>query len=231
MGLEYKPDRSIGGSRNLNKTSTICIQPMNQHPHQIAEGLQSGDPAAWRSLFQEYAPRIWKYVARRMEGRAAAGVADVVQETMMEANRRMATFLENPGMPFHLWIRQIATDRLIDQHRRHRVSKKRSVDLEQAPVVASNLDHSTIQFGPQLQDRELTPAEAAIRAEMQRRFEQAIEEMDEHDQEIIVMRHFEKLSNQEVANVLGLTEPAASMRYLRAVRRLQKQLAPDQPEE
>ena len=134
-------------------------------------------------------------------------------------------------MPFHLWIRQIATDRLIDQHRRHVVSQKRSVDVERAPVVAANLDHSTIQFGPQLQDRELTPAAAAIRAEMQRRFESAIEEMDEHDQEILVMRHFEKLSNQEVALALGLSEPASSMRYLRAVRRLKKLLNVNDEEE
>ena len=70
----------------------------------------------------------------------------------------------------------------------------------------------------------MTPAAAAIRAEMQRRFEEAIDEMDEHDQEILVMRHFEKLSNQEVALSLGLSEPASSMRYLRAVRRLKKLL-------
>ena len=160
--------------------------------------------------------------------RQRVDASDIVQEAMMEANRRMPTFLENPAMPFHLWIRQIATDRLIDQHRRHRVSQKRSVDLEQAPVVAANLDHSTIHFDGQLHDPEMTPAKAAIQAEMQRRFEQAIEEMDERDQEIIVMRHFEKLSNQEVASVLSLSEPAASMRYLRAIRRLKQQLSPDE---
>jgi RNA polymerase sigma-70 factor (ECF subfamily) len=44
------------------------------------------------------------------------------------------------------------------------------------------------------------------------------------DFEIITMRHYEQLSNQEVAQSLGLTEPAASMRYLRAVRRLRELL-------
>ena len=71
------------------------------------------------------------------------------------------------------------------------------------------------------------PAAAAIQAEMQRTFEKAIGEMDKIDQEIIVMRHFEKLSNQEVAQVLELSEPAASMRYLRAVRRLREKLSRD----
>lgn len=204
--------------------------PEAEKTQDLLREIKAGDADAINRLLERHREALRRMVDMRLDPkiRQRVDASDVVQEAMIEANRRMATFLENPGMPFHLWIRQIATDRLIDQHRRHRVSQKRSVDLEQAPVVASNLDHSTIQFGPQLQDRELTPAAAAIRAEMQRRFEQAIEEMDEHDQEIIVMRHFEKLSNQEVAKVLCLTEPAASMRYLRAVRRLQKQLSPDE---
>lgn len=203
--------------------------PEAEKTQDLLRDIKAGDASAINRLLERHRDALRRMVDMRLDPkiRQRVDASDVVQEAMMEANRRMSTFLENPGMPFHLWIRQIATDRLIDQHRRHRVSKKRSVDLEQAPVVASNLDHSTIQFGHQLQDREMTPAKAAIRAEMQRRFEAAIEEMDEHDQEIIVMRHFEKLSNQEVADVLGLTEPAASMRYLRAIRRLKKQLAPD----
>ena len=75
-----------------------------------------------------------------------------------------------------------------------------------------------------LADQERTPAEAATMHELQARFETAIEQLGEADQEIIIMRHFEHLSNQEVAETLGLTEPAASMRYLRAIRRLRELL-------
>lgn len=204
--------------------------PEAEKTQDLLQEIKAGDSSAINRLLERHREALRRMVDMRLDPkiRQRVDASDVVQEAMMEANRRMSKFLENPGMPFHLWIRQIATDRLIDQHRRHRVSKKRSVDLEQAPVVAANLDHSTIQFGAQIQDRELTPAAAAIRGEMQRRFEEAIEEMDEHDQEIIVMRHFEKLSNQEVADVLGLSEPAASMRYLRAVRRLKQQLSTEE---
>ena len=41
------------------------------------------------------------------------------------------------------------------------------------------------------------------------------------------MRHFEQLSNQDVARTLGLSEPAAGMRYLRALRKLRALLGPD----
>ena len=66
----------------------------------------------------------------------------------------------------------------------------------------------------------ITPAAAATRRELARRVERAIARLGDGDGEVIVMRHYEQLSNQEVAQALGLTEPAASMRYLRAVRRL-----------
>jgi RNA polymerase sigma-70 factor (ECF subfamily) len=151
--------------------------------------------------------------------------SDIVQEVMIEANRRLQTYLDDPVMPFHLWLRQMARDRIIDAHRRHRGSVKRSVDREQAMVAPAALDRSTMELAAQLCDPELTPAAAATMHELQRRFQAALETMDDHDREIVLMRHFEQLSNQDVAKALGLTEPAASMRYLRAIRKLRKMLA------
>ena len=98
-------------------------------------------------------------------------------------------------------------------------------------IAHANFERSTIELVSQLCDQELTPAAAATLHELQRKFEIALEEMDESDQEVVVMRHFEQLSNQEVAQALGLSEPAASMRYLRAIRRLRKRLAESGVEE
>ncbi|MCA9202832.1 MAG: sigma-70 family RNA polymerase sigma factor, partial [Planctomycetales bacterium] len=166
--------------------------------------------------------RLDQKIQRRVD------VSDIVQDVLVEANRRLQEYLAKPVMPFRLWIRQIAKDRIIDAHRRHRVSAKRSIDREQPLVAPAGLDQSTIQLAAQLCDPELTPAAAATQQEMARRVEAAIEELGEQDHEIIVMRHYEQLSNQEVAQALGLSEPAASMRYLRAIRRLRAALA-DEP--
>jgi RNA polymerase sigma-70 factor (ECF subfamily) len=125
-------------------------------------------------------------------------------------------------MPYHLWLRQIAQDRIIDAHRRHRVSAKRSVDKERALAVPAADDHSTIQLAAQLADRQLTPAAAATQAELALAAQAAIAKLPDQDCEIVIMRHYEQLSNQEIAQALGLTEPAASMRYLRAIRRLKE---------
>ena len=62
---------------------------------------------------------------------------------------------------------------------------------------------------------------------MQKRLAGAIDQLSEDDREIVLMRHHEGLSNQEVAHALSLTEAAASMRYLRALRRLRTVLVPD----
>jgi|GEM_PF-7094998 len=74
----------------------------------------------------------------------------------------------------------------------------------------------------QIGDANLTPAATATNQETQKRFNAAVEKLDETDQEIIVMRHFEQLTNREVARVLELSETAASMLYLRAMRKLKE---------
>lgn len=166
---------------------------------------------------------------RRIQQRIDA--SDIVQDVLVEADRRLADYLRNPVMSFHLWLRQMAKDRIIDAHRRHRGSAKRSVDRERPMVALGGQDESTVQLVGELSDHELTPAAAATMHELRVRFEAAIGELSEQDQEIVLMRHFEHLSNQDIAEALGLTEPAASMRYLRAMRRLRTLLNPSAPED
>jgi RNA polymerase sigma-70 factor (ECF subfamily) len=62
---------------------------------------------------------------------------------------------------------------------------------------------------------------------MEERFVLALDQLEESDREIIIMRHFEHLGNGEVAEALGLSAPAAGMRYLRAIRRLRELLGTD----
>jgi RNA polymerase sigma-70 factor (ECF subfamily) len=114
----------------------------------------------------------------------------------------------------------LARDRLIDAHRRHRGAARRSVDREQVLGGPGLNDASAVDLAALLLDRQMTPAAAATHHELERRFAAALEALDEIDREIILMRHFEQLTNQQAAQALDLTEPAAGMRYLRALRRL-----------
>ncbi|HVC98566.1 MAG TPA: sigma-70 family RNA polymerase sigma factor [Pirellulales bacterium] len=200
--------------------------PDNSQTQELLAQARLGDVAAVNSLLDRHREALRRMVALRMDRALQQRVdaSDIVQDTLMEANRRLREYLSDPRMPFHLWLRHIARDRLIDAHRRHRAAARRSVDREQPLVAPGYLDQSTMDLAAQLCDRELTPAAAATRHEMERRFQAAIEQLDEHDREVILLRHFEQLSNQETAQVLGLSEPAAGMRYLRAVRRLRAML-------
>src|SRR3954468_2247098 len=92
-----------------------------------------GDAAARGPLLERHRGRLRGMVALRMDPRLAARVdpSDLVQETMAEAHRRLDDYLRDRPLPFYPWLRQIAADRLADLHRRHVVSRKRTVTREE----------------------------------------------------------------------------------------------------
>lgn len=200
--------------------------PQAEDTQQLLANVRDGDENAVNTLLDRHRNAVRRMIDLRMDrvlGRRV-DASDIVQDVLIEANRRLADYLKNPVMPFHLWLRQMAKDRLIDAHRRHRVAARRSMDREQPLAVAVSSEQSTLNLAAQLSDNQMTPAAAATWRELQRRFEQACEQLEPQDQEIVVMRHFERLSNSEVAEALGLTAQAASMRHLRAMRRLRTYL-------
>jgi RNA polymerase sigma-70 factor (ECF subfamily) len=109
---------------------------------------------------------------------------------------------------------------MIDLHRRHRGAQRRSLDREQSLAVPQFADRSGFDLMGQLADHELTPAAASIRKELEARFVIALDQLEDEDREIVLMRHFEQLGNSEVAEALGLSAAAAGMRHLRALRKL-----------
>ncbi len=200
--------------------------PEQPQTEQLIVQAKGGDASAINQLMDRHRNSLRQLVRMRLDRKIQKriDVSDVVQDVLVEANRRLQRYLENPAMPFHLWLRQIAKDRIIDAHRRHRVSAKRSVDREQQLVAPRGYDQSSIQLASLLGDPKLTPAAAVLQKEMARKVEDSISLLDEKDCEIIVMRHYEHLTNQEIGQLLELSEPAASMRYLRAIRRLKQVL-------
>jgi RNA polymerase sigma-70 factor (ECF subfamily) len=203
--------------------------PDQPETQELLSQARQGQSEAVERLLTAHREPLRRMIGLRLDPALAARVdaSDIVQDVLLEAHRRLADYLRNPAMPFHLWLRHIAKDHMIDAHRRHRQAQRRSLDREQPLVPAVLADHSSFELAGQILDQELTPATAAIRHELQRRLDTAVAELGEDDREVILMRHGEQLSNQEVAAALGLSEAAASMRYLRAVRRLRAVLLPE----
>lgn len=208
------------------------IWPIDDQTETLLAGARAGDSDAVNKLLEKHRRSVRRLVEMRLDRKVQqrVDVSDVVQDVMVEASGRLEKYLDDPVMAFHLWIRQIAWDRIIDTYRRHRVSAKRNMDREQPIAVPAGSDQSTMELAVQLRDPALTPAAAATQREIASKVEAVIELLNEQDREIILMRHYEHLSNLEIAEVLKLNPPAASMRYLRALRRLRQLLAENQIE-
>ena len=188
----------------------------------LLDGAGQGDPAAVGRLLDRHRQALRRMVQLRLDPAIARRVdaSDVVQDVLLEASRRLGDYLRDPAMPFHLWLRHLARDHLIDEHRRHRGAARRSVDRERPLASPAFGDRSSVDLAAELRDRQLTPAADAIRRELRRRFLDALALLDEADREVVLLRHVEHLTNSEAALALGLTPAAAGMRHLRALRRL-----------
>ncbi len=182
---------------------------------------RAGDGQALGELFSRYRERLRKMVRLRM-GCGLAGridASDVLQEAFLDMARRFHEYLERPAVPFYLWLRALTRQRLIDLHRRHLGAQMRDASLElslsgRPPLASSEC------LAEQLLGRLTSPTDAALRAELQARLQEALNGMEPLDREIVMLRHFEELTNNEAAEVLGIETAAASKRYIRAIRRL-----------
>jgi RNA polymerase sigma-70 factor, ECF subfamily len=201
---------------------TNAMWPQPADTQELLDHARGGDAQAVEQLLARHREPVRRMIDLRLDPAIVQRLdaSDVVQDVLLEASKRLKDYLKNPAMPFHLWIRHIAKDHIIDAHRRHHQAQKRGVNREQPLHRPGWVDQSSMELAGQLMDHEKTPASAAIQEELQRRLHAAVEQLDDDDREVILMRHFEQLANQEVAAALGLTEAAASMRYLRAMRRL-----------
>jgi RNA polymerase sigma-70 factor, ECF subfamily len=208
---------------------------MNMWPNRDAvdvllQGVRTGKDGAVNDLLQQFREPLQRVIKFRLDPALTRRVdaSDIVQDVLIEATQRLADYLKNPNMPFHLWLRHLAQDRIIDTHRRHREAQRRSIDREQSLTRPAWMDDdSSAALISQLVDTERTPASQLIHQEFTRRLSDGIDTLDESDREIILLRHQECLSNQDVADLLKLSEAAASMRYLRALRRLRASILPD----
>jgi RNA polymerase sigma-70 factor, ECF subfamily len=192
----------------------------------LLSAAAEGDQESWGALLERHRDRLRRMVALRLDPRLQGRIdaSDVIQETYLEASTRVAEYLRRPGMPFFLWLRFLAGQKLVTLHRHHLAAEMRDASREVSLYRGRLPETSSAALAAQLLGRDTRPSEAAIRAEMKIRLQEALNRMDPLDREVLALRHFEQLSLAETAQVLGLTESGASRRHLRAVKRLKEVL-------
>jgi RNA polymerase sigma-70 factor (ECF subfamily) len=186
-----------------------------------------GDQAALADLLSPYRSRLKRMVRVRLNPRLQGRVddSDVIQDALLEASQRLQEYLQEPNLPFFLWLRYLTGQKLVDVHRRHLGRQKRDAGLEVSLHRGAWPMASCTSLAEQLLGRLSSPSQAAIRAELRQSVQEALNNLEPLDREVLAMRHFEQLSNAEAATALGIGKSAASSRYLRALKRLKDILA------
>jgi RNA polymerase sigma-70 factor (ECF subfamily) len=196
-------------------------------PDDLLRRANAGDQQALAGLFAHYRERLRRMVRLRLDRRLQGRLdpSDVLQEAYLDFSKRFPEYAAEPKLPFFLWLRLLTGQRLIDLHRMHLGAKMRDANQEVSLYRGALPQASSVSLAAQLLGRLTTASRAAIRAETQIRVQEALNSMDPMDREILTLRHFEMLSNEETALVLGLKKSAASNRYIRALKRLKEILA------
>jgi RNA polymerase sigma-70 factor (ECF subfamily) len=183
--------------------------------------VRDGDREALAELFAYYQPRLRQMVRLRMDARLGQRLdpSDVLQETYLDAARQVEGYLRQPRVAFYIWLRGLARERLANLHRRHLGARCRAAGRELSLPAASSL-----LLAKQIVDPGSRPSQALVKEELRQRVQRALGSLAAADREVLLMRHFEGLNNGEVAEAMGLTDSAATMRYGRALFRLKETL-------
>jgi RNA polymerase sigma-70 factor (ECF subfamily) len=184
---------------------------------------EAGRPE-WGALLEHHRQRLRRMVAlrldRRLQGRVDA--SDVIQEAFLEASLRLPEYLCQPPMPFFLWLRFLTGQKMLELQRHHLGAQMRDAGREVALYRGALPETSSAALAAHLLGHDTRPSEAAMRAEMKVRLQEALNSMDPLDREVLALRHFEQLSTAETAQVLNIKEGAAGKRYIRALKRLKE---------
>jgi RNA polymerase sigma-70 factor, ECF subfamily len=186
--------------------------------------LRAGDQPAVGELFDLFRDRLWRMLYVRLDRRVSARLApdDVLQEAFLDVARRIGEYLAAPAVPVYVWLRFLTIQRMQMLQRIHLGAEMRAVGAE-VPMPNGELSFASAEsMAGQLIGHITSPSQAAIRHELQDRLRAALDEMDPLDREVLALRHFEELGNNEVAQVLNITKDAASKRHVRALKRLRE---------
>lgn len=192
----------------------------------LTERAASGDEDALAELFVRYRHRLSRMVQMRMDRRLQGRVdpSDVLQDAYIEVARRLPDYVQKPNLSFFLWLRMLTGQRLLQIHRRHLGTAMRDAGRDWTLYSGALPQATSMSLAAQLLGQLTTASQAVVRAELQLQLQEVLNGMEPIDREVLALRHFEELTNNEVAETLGISKAAASKRYVQALRRLHKVL-------
>lgn len=191
------------------------------------ERLRHGDREVLAELFDQHRQRLSQIIVSRLDQRlnGRVDVDDVLQEIFLDASDRIEHFIQTHSGSLFVWLRMITMQTMANIHRRHIDAQARDARKEQSIFTGRHYGSGSAGMILQLLGHQTSPSRAAMRSERANQLEEAVRSLSSNDSEILTLRHFEQLANHEIAEVLGISPKAASIRYVRALARLKAAIA------
>src|SRR6516162_11566110 len=169
----------------------------------LLEAAQKGDERALAVLVERHRERLERMVRLRMDRRLQGRVdpADVVQEAYLAVRSKFVQYKADSQLPFFLWLRLEVGQKLVDLHRFHLGTQMRDAGQEVSLHRGALPQVTSLSLAEHLLGKLTSASKAAMRAELKIRVQEALNSMDSHDREVLILRHFEELSNAEAAEV------------------------------
>jgi RNA polymerase sigma-70 factor (ECF subfamily) len=201
--------------------ATTMTAPRDPDTDELLQRVAEGDARARERLLDRHRQRLRQMIALRLDRRLWARIdpSDVLQETLTEAAQKLSDYVRRRPLPFYPWLHRLASERLLQVHRRHLQAQKRSVKREERRPPPLSTE-SVQELAERLAARGSSPSASLHRREVAARVQTALAQLAERDRELLVLLYLERMPTRDTAAVLDLSEGAVKMRHLRALERL-----------
>ena len=201
----------VVGMKALVKGETRTITLVEQTDAELVKQTLCGTTQAYNSLVQRYQRQVYNLAYRMLGNAEDAG--DLVQETFLRAYNALGTFRQDAS--FLTWLYKIASNLCIDQLRSRKAKNALSLDVE----IAEGRE-------PSGDSRANGPEEAAVRDSVSEVVQRAIKNLPERYRVVVVMRHLQDMSVDEIARSLNMPTGTVKTHLFRAREMLRERLRP-----
>jgi RNA polymerase sigma-70 factor (ECF subfamily) len=190
----------------------------------LLDRARGGQHEALGALFDHYKDRLRRMVRLRLDRRLSERVSSeaVLQVTFQEVARQFPEYARESSLPVFLWLREMTGRVLRSVHRAQLGSRYGSDDQEVSLHRGALPPADSVSLAAQFLGKVSSAGREAILAEHRLIVQEALNSMAPLDREVLTLRHFERMSNDEAALVLGLSKGAASIHYVRALKRIKE---------
>ena len=173
------------------------------------------------SAFAEHRQRLLVLAEKRLNPILLKRLSaeDVLSEAYINSAKRLDYFAAHDDVPVYFKLRTVLVQTICDIERRHLKAQGRDAYRE-----ANGIEEQSGDACADVAADITSPVSRVDKNERHALLRNALSSMPENDRAILVMRHFDGMGNSECAAALGITEKAASIRYVRALEKLEKKL-------